>query len=199
MYFLLPLFIIINYNMLASGWLLDSMTDKVFSQLSCRENWFLRGTWALFINVVYCWVCDFCYCNILVTNKNKKWLDLTWFSNVNLNNKNLRNLLILREMLQHSLSSSAIKRSSCECDHQTLSPHTSHVIPQLIFSRRIFESSLFSAGVVKLRILFWLLKSTTFNYCISKHVFGLQLVYSYQFNYRYVNKRNPIFLTPTRS
>ena len=27
------------------------------------------------------------------------------------------------------------------------------------FFRRIFESSLFSAGVVKLRILFWLLKS----------------------------------------
>ena len=90
-----------------------------------------------------------------------------------------------------------LKRSSCECDHQTISPHTSHVIPQYIFFRRIFESSLFSAGVVKLRILFWLLKSTVFNYCISKHVFGLQLVYSYQFNYRYVNKRKPIFFTAT--
>ena len=41
------------------------------------------------------------------------------------------------------------------------------------FFRRIFESSFFSAGVVKLRILFWLLKSTAyFNYCIS-NVFGI--------------------------
>ena len=42
MYFLLPLFIIKNCNMLASGWLLDSMTDKVFSQLPCRDNWLLE-------------------------------------------------------------------------------------------------------------------------------------------------------------
>ena len=40
----------------------------------------------------------------------------------------------------------------------------------MIFFRRIFESSHFSAVVVKLRILFWLLKATAFNYCISKHV-----------------------------
>ena len=199
MYFLLPLFTIINYNMLASGWLLDSMTDKVFSQLSCRENWFLRGTWALFINVVYCWVCDFCYCNILVTDKNKKWLDLTWFNIVNLNNKNLRNLWFYGKCLQHSLSSSAIKKKFLRMRPSNRIATYKSCNTAINFFRPIFESLLFSAGVVKLCILFWLLKSTAFSYCISKHVFGLQLVYSYQFNYRYVNKRNPIFLTPTRS